>query len=168
MSELAVGQLKGLVANNNLITVPSGHTLYAPGHVIQAVTSSSITATAIATTSWTQVGGSALTVTITPKLASSKILILANVGLYSPNGGNGYLGIYRGGGAVQIAEYGYYQYQAGEFNYGAVSILDSPNTTSPTLYSVYARGGSTASFTVNYVDGGGQVRSTITALEIAQ
>ncbi len=35
MSELSVGQLKGLTVNNNVITVPSGHTLYAPGHVIQ-------------------------------------------------------------------------------------------------------------------------------------
>ena len=138
------------------------------GTVLQVVSSTSATTTTIATTSWTQVGGANLSLTITPKFSTSKILILANVGLYSPNGGNGYLGIYRGGGAIQIAEYGYYQYQAGEFNYGAVSILDSPNTTSPTIYSIYARGGSTSSWTINYSDGGGQVRSTITAFEIAQ
>ena len=35
MSELSVGQLKGLAVNNNVITVPGNHTLYAPGHVIQ-------------------------------------------------------------------------------------------------------------------------------------
>lgn len=35
MSELSVGQLKGLTANSNLITVPSGHKLVAPGHVVQ-------------------------------------------------------------------------------------------------------------------------------------
>lgn len=149
------------------VSLESGN-FYSPGSVLQVVSSSSITGTVIATTSWTQVGGSNLTVTITPKFATSKILIMADVGYYAPNGGNGYLGIYRGGGAVQVAEYGYYQYQTGEFNYGSVSILDSPNTTSSTLYSVYARGGSTSSWTINYADGGGQVRSTITAFEIAQ
>ena len=35
MSELSVGQLKGLPANGNKITSPAGHSLYAPGHVIQ-------------------------------------------------------------------------------------------------------------------------------------
>lgn len=35
MSELSVGQLKGLTVNSNLITVPSGHKLAAPGHVVQ-------------------------------------------------------------------------------------------------------------------------------------
>jgi hypothetical protein len=122
----------------------------------------------VATTSWTQVGGSNLTITVTPKFATSKIYILATVGLYSPNAGNGYLGLFRGGGAVTIAQPAYKQYHAGEFNYGTVSVMDSPNTTSPTLYSIYARGRSTSSWTINYVEGGGQVRSTITAFEIAQ
>lgn len=168
MSELSVGQLKGLTVNSNTISIPSGHKLYAPGHVVQLVTSSSTTATTIATTSWTQVGGSALTISITPKFVTSKIFVIVNLGLYSPNGGNGYVGLFRNSGAVNLGEAGYYQYQAGEFNYGSFTILDSPNTTSPTTYSVYARGGSTSSWTINYVDGGGQVRSSITAFEVLQ
>lgn len=138
------------------------------GTVLQVVSSSSVTQTTVATTSWTQVGGANLVINITPRFTTSKILVMANVGLYSPNGNNGYLGIYRNNGAVQLAEYGYYQYQAGEFNYGAVSILDSPNTTAATTYSIYARGGGTTAWQINYGDSGGQVRSTITAFEIAQ
>lgn len=168
MSKLSVGSLEGLPINNNEITVPSGHKLYAPGHIVQLVTSTSITSTTVATTSWTQVGGSALSISITPKFTNSQIFILANIGLYSPNGGNGYIGIFRGGGAVNLGEAGYYQYQAGEFNYGSFTLTDYPNTTLATTYSVYGRGGTTASWFVNYVDGGGQVRSSITAFEVAQ
>ena len=168
MSKLSVGSLEGLLVNNNKITVSPGHTLYAPGHVVQVVTSSSTTTTSVASTSWVQIGGSALTVTITPKFANSQILILCNVGLYSPNGGNGFVGLFRGGGATNLGEAGYYQYQAGEFNYGSFTITDYPNTTTPTLYSLYGRGGSTSAWSVNYVDGGGQVRSSITAFEVAQ
>lgn len=167
MSQLSIGQLKGLTVNNNTITVPSGHTLYAPGHVVQVATSTSITSTSIATTSYTQVGGSALTVSITPKSINSKIIIFANIGYYSPAAINGYLSIFRNG-TVNIGESGYYAYQAGEFNYGSLTLSDVPATTSQLTYSVYAKGGSTALWHVNYADGGGQVRSTITAMEIAQ
>lgn len=166
MSELSVGQLKGLLVNNNKIIVPSGHTLYAPGHVIQTVSASSTTSTTLTATSYTQVGGSALSLTITPKSISSGIYIQANIGFYSPSQVNGYMSIYRNN-SVNVAEAGYYGYQAGEFNYGAFSVVDYPATTSPVTYNIYAKNGNTVTWYVNYVDGGGQVRSTITAMEIA-
>lgn len=152
----------------NVATINNAGNILIPGSVVQVVHSASTTATTVATTSYTQVGGSNLSVTITPKFANSRILIMANVGYYSPAGISGYMAIFRGGGAVNLAEHGYYGYQAGEFNYGAISVYDTPNTTSPTIYSIYARGGSTTGWTVNYSDGGGTVRSTITAFEIAQ
>lgn len=167
MSELTVGTIGGLAVNNNIVRVPSGHTLYAPGHVVQVASSSSTTSTAIATTSYVQAGGSALTVTLTPKSTSSKVFVTANVGYYAPTANNGYIAIYRNN-SINIAEAGYYVYQAGEFNYGTISFLDSPATTNAVTYSIYARGGTTVQWTINYVDGGGQVRSTITAMEIAQ
>lgn len=149
-------------------TISTNGYMSIPGSVVQTVHSASTTATSVATTSYTQVGGSNLTVTITPKFANSKILIMANVGYYSPSGINGYMAIFRGGGAVNLAEHGYYGYQAGEFNYGSIAVYDSPATTSPVTYGIYAKGGSTTAWTVNYSDGGGTVRSTITAFEIAQ
>jgi hypothetical protein len=139
-----------------------------PGTILQAVSSTSTTTTSVASTSYVQVGGSNLTVSITPKFANSKILIMVNLGYYSPSSINGYIAIYRNAGATLVGEGGYYGYQAGEFNYGSMTLTDSPNTTSATTYSVYAKGGSTTAWSVNYVDGGGQVRSTITAFEVAQ
>ena len=76
MSELSVGQLKGLLANNNVITVPSGHTLYAPGSVVQVQTVRSDERTAISSA----VSGNGTTITqlnlsITPKFANSKLIM---------------------------------------------------------------------------------------------
>lgn len=74
MSELSVGQLKGLTVNNNTITVPSGHKLYAPGSIVQVVTATTgFVNQTITSSSPILVNG--LSATITPKFASSKILI---------------------------------------------------------------------------------------------
>ncbi len=77
MSELGVGQLKGLTVNSNKITVPSGHTLYAPGHVIQVVTldNTGRASQGFSTTTGIDVYGMSLD--ITPKSSTSKILIQA-------------------------------------------------------------------------------------------
>lgn len=79
MSELALGQIKGLSVNSNVVTVPSGHTLYAPGHVIQTVTSNYSTEVTTGSTSYVTTG---LTGTITPKSSTSKILILVSGTLF--------------------------------------------------------------------------------------
>jgi hypothetical protein len=77
MSELTVGQLKGLSVNNNTITVPSGHTLYSPGHVIQVVTLDNTSKTAQGFSSLTPIDISNMSIDITPKSSTSKILIQA-------------------------------------------------------------------------------------------
>ena len=83
MSELTVGQLRGLPVNNNIVTVPSGHTLYAPGSLLQVV--SGFTETAVTNSSVT-FADTGLTATITPRLASSRILVLVSQnGLYKSN-----------------------------------------------------------------------------------
>jgi hypothetical protein len=76
MSELSVGQLKGLLANDNVITVPSGHTIYAPGSVVQVQTVRSDSRTTISS----PVSGNGTTITqlnlaITPKFANSKLIM---------------------------------------------------------------------------------------------
>ena len=76
MSELTVGQLKGLTVNSNVISIPVGHTLYAPGSVVQVQTVRSDSRTTIASnnsgngTTITQ-----LNLTITPKFANSKLIM---------------------------------------------------------------------------------------------
>jgi hypothetical protein len=76
MSELSVGQLKGLLANNNVITVPSGHTLYAPGSVVQVQT----VRTDARVTFAQPLSGDGTTITqlglsITPKFANSRLIM---------------------------------------------------------------------------------------------
>lgn len=77
MSELTVGQLKGLTVNSNTITVPSGHTLYAPGHVIQVVTLDNTSRTAQGFSNNVPFDISNMTASITPKSTTSKIIIQA-------------------------------------------------------------------------------------------
>ena len=76
MSELSVGQLKGLTANNNVISVPSGHTLYAPGSVVQVQTvRSDARVTFASNASGSATGITQLNLTITPKFANSRLII---------------------------------------------------------------------------------------------
>ncbi len=77
MSELSVGQLRGLTVNSNVISVPSGHTLYAPGHVIQVVNVENVTRTSQGYSANTILDVSGMVATITPKSASSRIVIQA-------------------------------------------------------------------------------------------
>jgi hypothetical protein len=76
MSELTVGQLRGLPVNNNVITVPSGHQLYAPGSVVQVrtVRTDSRTTFSISTAG----NGNAITplnLQITPKFSNSLLVM---------------------------------------------------------------------------------------------
>ena len=89
MSELSVGQLRGLTVNSNVITVPNGHKLYAPGHVLQVVTASTSTRVSSSTTTLVPTG---LEATITPLFTTSRILVMVNqngVSKYAGNVGNG-------------------------------------------------------------------------------
>jgi hypothetical protein len=77
MSELSVGQLKGLTVNSNIIDVPSGHTLYAPGHVIQVVNVDYNGRVSQGFSGLTIMNITGLEAKITPKKANSKIVIQA-------------------------------------------------------------------------------------------
>jgi hypothetical protein len=87
MSELTVGQLKGLTVNNNVITVPSGHTLYAPGSIVQVVNVDNLTRTSQGFTANVILDIANLEATITPRRANSKIIIQARwYGEFNPQG----------------------------------------------------------------------------------
>ncbi len=170
MSELALGQIKGLSVNANKVTVPSGHTLYAPGHVVQTVTATSSTLVASTANGWVSTG---LTASLTPKFNTSKILVLVSLpavnvvnniasiwtifrgdvstgtNLGTTNTGSAGLNqLYSAGGEIRLSQ--------------AMTIVDSPATTSAVTY--------TAAF--NPVGGNASAmqegrRGTITLLEIA-
>lgn len=75
MSNLTVSRLSGPAANSNQIVVPSGHSLIAPGHVLQVQVKRYDGQTTY-TTGTTGVEMTDLRVTITPKSASSMILCI--------------------------------------------------------------------------------------------
>ena len=181
MSELSVGQLKGLTVNSNVMTVPSGHTLYAPGHVIQVVQVVSKAQWASSSFGLQDISGMSLS--ITPKSASSKILLRAvipfNTGSFSFSpfitfrftGGNtsNSTGTYTGG--IGLAGTMHLGAIAGDFNGSfatSFEYLDSPSTTSQINYKV--QGGRTydphtGTLTVNQ---NSYSICTLTAMEIAQ
>jgi len=72
-STLSVTSLQGLTSGNdaNTVNVTSGHTLYAPGHTIQTQHATTNDRTSVTGTTFV----SLLTVNITPKSTSSKILV---------------------------------------------------------------------------------------------
>ena len=72
-------------SHGSTIEIPSGHVLTQPGSVIQTLNTT--TNTGITTTSGT-LADVGLSVTITPKLATSKIMIFYTVGFYVLGGGN--------------------------------------------------------------------------------
>lgn len=81
MSTLTVQNLRG-VAPTNSIAVPSGHTFYAPGHVVQVINfQTNVTTTSTSTIPWDNTipqsneGFEFLSASITPKSASSKLII---------------------------------------------------------------------------------------------
>ena len=85
MSTLTVQNIQGSASSSNTISVASGHTLVQPGSVIQTLNAT--TATGITTTSGT-LADVGLSVTITPKFATSKIMVFYTVSFYILGGGN--------------------------------------------------------------------------------
>ena len=75
-SILSVEQLQGLNSGStpNVITIPADQTLHAPGHVLQVLQAVDSGTTSYSTVeTWTDAGS--LSVTITPKFATSKIMV---------------------------------------------------------------------------------------------
>lgn len=139
----------------------------ASGNVIQVVqgTTSNVTST----TSTTYVA-SQLTASITPKFATSKIMVLiTSATTQTTTGQTSNITVYRNGSVnIATSTLGLTAYEnSGGSGYSWVpasgSIIDSPATTSSTTYTVYVRAGSGGTAYVNW----GALNNTITLLEIA-
>ena len=164
-SELTVQTIKGPTSggNANKILVPSGHTLYAPGHVIQVAFGEYHTASTAAFNNATFAPMTTAQATITPKFSSSKILVHCNgtasgVGTsmeYSWHlkrgsswiGGNsaGKSGNTHASGSTGTGT------TTGNENVATLSFhyLDSPATTNATTYILGFQGGETATYYIN-------------------
>ena len=154
MSTLHVENLKGLSSggNANKIIVPSGQTIDASagtlvpsaGQVVQEVVTKITSNTSFSSASYTDAAGFSLT--ITPKYASSKIIIImwAKTGLNntSANGGQDYR-ILRDSTAIESARWQNYfnrsNYTADYYPPLDGTFIDSPNTTSAVTYKLQGR-----------------------------
>lgn len=135
------------------------------GQVLQVVSATYSTATTTTSTSYIDSG---LTATITPKFATSKILVLANV-QSGNNTSGGSIGLQAVRNAITIvglqnAAF----YSVGGTSRGTVSIgyLDSPATTSSTVYKIQYKTNGTG--TAQICPDGTTDVCTLTLMEIAQ
>jgi hypothetical protein len=160
----SLGITDGTIVNAdiNASAAIAGTKLSGVGKVLQVVTATDTTARSTSSSSFVT-GSNTLSVSITPSSASNKIFVAVS----SPiDGGGGswsfYYTIYRDSTDLGNSTNGMQRLYTSLYVPMAMSILDSPSTTSATTYQVYMRsnGG-----TANLNSGG--AKGTITAFEIA-
>ena len=141
------------------------------GSVIQVVQGVYSAHSTITSSTMTDTGISQI---ITPKSASSKILVSISAALASSatNGAEIFTQILRGSTSIRLYERTFHHYvSSGGTNHGGGSyslcFLDSPNTTSATTYKLQGRTDSGTLRINDYYFGAGRNASTITLMEIA-
>ena len=151
-------------ANANTILVPSGQTVHAAGSVIQVVNGLLPTGVANATASYVDTG---LTATITPKFATSKILVICNIMSVENNTASEGTHVKLVRGSTDLSEWArFIGYVRTYMNsHPSITYLDSPATTSATTYKVqFKRGQGSGQTNVN----ANASTSSISLMEIAQ
>jgi hypothetical protein len=148
--------------------------LEAAGRILQTVSTTKTDTFSTSSTSFTALTG--LSASITPKSASSKILVVCNINVASPTNQTAYFGLLRGATAIGRSTTATSQNAtffiadiAGSamFNY-ASTVLDSPATTSSVTYSVEVKmTGGTSYINRRSNDNGFGGISSITLLEVA-
>lgn len=150
---------------NDIVEKTSGHGVLIPGHAIQVVQATTTTQYSSTSTSFVDSG---LSVTITPKSSSSKILITADFGVAaSTSSGAMIFNLLRG--STQLFYRGIcYSTAGGIYSNAAFFHLDSPATTSATTYKIqYVTQSANATAYVNVgYSGYNNPTAHITAMEI--
>ena len=178
---LSVQKIQGLAtsATPTVVEIASGHTLHQPGTTLQTVSLTSQSSNSTTSTSFVQIGD---TLSITPKFATSKILI--TMYYVMRHVGNTYsvaAAIGRGTtsnnlaniqGIVRHPGFNSYTSSTSHTNQHQLTIvyLDSPATTNATTYKVQVGGDGTAStIYVNRYYAGNSYHgiSTLTLMEVA-
>ena len=136
-----------------------------PGHTIQTVSAhfDGAGASNNPTTTSSSFVDSGLSVTITPKKSSSKVLVRAFTQIYTNSNQHGEIAIYRGTTYLNSTSIKWIStgQSAGQ---GMIEYLDSPSTTSATEYSIYFKSDGS---NTTYINGSGTSDSGVTAQEIA-
>jgi hypothetical protein len=152
-----------IIDGTNGLTFNNATTQASAGQVLQVV-NATFPNQAQQTTSSSSPVSTALTLSITPKFATSKILVISNTQIINQaNGVWAGVAIYRNGSTSLC--FNSYVYGSASVNWVPATNIsyDSPATTSATTYTLYLQtsGGSASIF---WGSGG---TSTITAMEIA-
>jgi len=180
MSELAVGSLKGLSANNFVIDVASGSKIVQPGAVLQVVSTAKTDTFSTTSTTPTDITGAS--VSITPINTANKILVSFSFTTTGSVANHHAVQLLRGttvigGGATEGSRLSSISRVYNGSNEGINHVgqfLDSPNTSSSITYSlkiwtntgtVYVGRGATDSNSAAASDS--RTSLTITLMEIA-
>jgi hypothetical protein len=133
------------------------------GSVLQVVSTKYDGGSGGIATSSTSYVDSNIDLTITPSSASNKVLVRAFVQIFLNTQGHAKIAIYRND-TTEILQSSIIFTSAGTIaGQGMIEILDSPNTTSATTYSIYFL----ASAGTATINGEGNSDAGITAMEIA-
>jgi hypothetical protein len=136
------------VAGTNTLTLPASTGTVAltgaavtraqlpAGSVLQSITATDLTERSTTSTSFVTASNT-LSVTITPTSTASKIFIIVTTTGYKNNDSNGIYTIYRGATNLGNSTNGMQVITFNQYVPIAMSILDSPTTTSSTTYQVY-------------------------------
>jgi hypothetical protein len=173
MSELVVGSLKGLSANNFKIEVASGSQLVQPGAILQVV---SVEKTNLfTTTSGTFVDVTGFSASITPISTSSKILVTMSTqiqndsasGFWALNLLRDSTNIAQGSGGSSNQQTAWSLGVGNSFmSHLGVVVLDSPATTSLTTYKVQVNRSAAGTTQING-NSSSSAFSSITLMEVA-
>ncbi len=162
---LSVQKIQGLAtsATPTTVEIASGHVLQAPGHVIQVVNSFQELSVNTTSTSYVDTG---MTVTITPKNASNKILLLAHFIIQLAGSRSRYtIHSSASGGVLHGSNNQGFVALEGNANANRnvhIHHLDSPNTTNAVTYKIqYLNTGGSSTFLVD------DNPQNFTAMEIA-
>ena len=152
------------INNNTLSAVTTLPSAIATGKVLQVVTATDSTSRSTSSTTYT-LASSSLTANITPSATSSKIYVMITGGMYiNTNNKRGYITIFRDStnlaGADGMAQV--FAAAAAPLVPFAVSVLDSPSSTSQITYQIRIKAQSGSTFYINEY----QSKSSITLYEI--
>tara|TARA_R100001440_G_scaffold75636_1_gene103376 strand:+ start:592 stop:1086 length:495 start_codon:yes stop_codon:yes gene_type:complete len=151
----------------------SGNGVLIPGHSAQVLQQVYSTFTTFTSNSYTDTG---ITLSITPKSTSSKILIIASIQCSNGSGANanetGFQFV-RGSTSIRVYERPIFVWNQGNDNTAvdaniSLIFLDSPSTTSATTYKVQAKTSAGTMRVNDYATANGNGCSTLTLMEIAQ
>jgi hypothetical protein len=162
---LSVQQIQGLAsaADPTTVTIPAGHKLIAPGHVVQVVSNFITTDFNTTSTSFVSTG---LSASITPSSTSSKVFVIMSMPSWYIGADNAYATVFRGSTNIGNGDYGLMMvYNTAVYAPSTTQVMDSPSSTSSLTYTVHVRsvGGSTT-----YASYPTYGHHTITVMEIAQ